>query len=1128
MATHDLDRTVRQFTAGKHVDWPPPPKPGPRSGPRAARPPRRTRCRPCARSSASPCSAPSASCRGRALRQPRRRRARELATFELRLGRDDLSNPFRVQEAFEGDHRRAIGAAGTSGSGAARTTSRSRSTGSRTARSASRWRCRGRWLAAVIAGPLEDLYPDVRLIERRAGPTGRASLSRLKKRRSYVLSLQTLRNYEHAFNESLVALLGLARGQPDRAARADPRPELMCTRARGGCSSAANADSTTATAATRSTSASTRSSRPRSSRARSRPSTARSATSTCASPATTRRAVRRVAGRSAQLRSENELVRRDMRLRRRLYARRIERALPNPLPGLRSAACSRPPSSPRSGSSRARAPSTPASRARRCGAPSRHPRSDRDPELRAAATTSTAPSGSRRSDRKYGHALIGGQGAGKTSCLRPAPRDRRAATATRAIVLIDAKGPLAEARARADPRATAPSTTSTSASPRSASTRSHIGASPGARAAVFVRALIEANPPGAIQAASDSFLRQAIAAVCAVEPRPTLWHVYRMLEFRRPSPLPRAASSTDSTSVAGHGLRPQLLAARVPRAARATAASHAQALNPPRNKLERLISTRETDLLLRHPYQLDLAGVIERGEVLSSTAPKRDVGEDNARLIMQLLLRCSTAPPSPAAPARRTSGGEYRCYSTRPTTCSPPRSRRCSPKAARPDSRPSSPGSTPPRSPTSIVRSGVRSLLQSISIFRMRETRRRPLARRARHGRLLRPHLDRPRRPRTAALLRRRHHPPDIHHAINLWVANGTPTPRLRRPDAPLEHLHDAAARRTPPPSATRPRRPPPQPPARPARTAPASNRPPTERDAQRTTRATSTATRDAHRAAASGRTGQPTNSSLGRPRGTRLMAPPASYRAAHRYDGAMLQRDNADRRRARGVPGLARATSRSSATSGATSFLDHRPARASSGGPAARGQAAPQAARQALPRRLPRPLPPRTAAQRLLPMDLPARRRRPQTPPTRRRDLDPAARFKPATVYRLRLRPPRPPTQRLGLAYRRLLGDRLLDWHGETPVQPPPERQQATWRSTKTGRRRPHKTPSRDRSSPTPLLEISRPRRASTTDLPDRVRPHPPRRQELRQVPPLRHLPHRWWHHTPRSPNRTTTRSPM
>ena len=46
-----------------------------------------------------------------------------------------------------------------------------------------------------------------------------------------------------------------------------------------------------------------------------------------------------------------------------------------------------------------------------------------------------------------------------------------------------------------------------------------------------MQALIDANPPGAIQAASDSFLRQAVAAVCAIEPEPTLWHVYAMLDF---------------------------------------------------------------------------------------------------------------------------------------------------------------------------------------------------------------------------------------------------------------------------------------------------------------------------------------------------------------------------------------------------------------------------------------------------------------------------------------------------------------------------------------------------------------------------------------------------------------------
>src|SRR5439155_136984 len=58
-----------------------------------------------------------------------------------------------------------------------------------------------------------------------------------------------------------------------------------------------------------------------------------------------------------------------------------------------------------------------------------------------------------------------------------------------------------------------------------------IKASPGVRAAVFLQALIDASPAGAIQAASDSFLRQAVAAVCTVEPQPTLSHVYRMLDF---------------------------------------------------------------------------------------------------------------------------------------------------------------------------------------------------------------------------------------------------------------------------------------------------------------------------------------------------------------------------------------------------------------------------------------------------------------------------------------------------------------------------------------------------------------------------------------------------------------------
>ncbi len=135
----------------------------------------------------------------------RRRRARQTTRWELRLGRDDLANPYRVQEAFEG----IVGAIGN------------------------RWYERiwrgcdhfalevhrlpdlsirftvaaPRVLGPAIRGPLEDLYPDVELIEVDGRPTWSNAVVRLKKRRRFVLSIQTTRNYEHAFTESLVALL---------------------------------------------------------------------------------------------------------------------------------------------------------------------------------------------------------------------------------------------------------------------------------------------------------------------------------------------------------------------------------------------------------------------------------------------------------------------------------------------------------------------------------------------------------------------------------------------------------------------------------------------------------------------------------------------------------------------------------------------------------------------------------------------------------------------------------------------------------------------------------------------------------------------------------------------------------
>src|SRR5439155_6168710 len=118
-------------------------------------------------------------------------------------------------------------------------------------------------------------------------------------------------------------------------------------------------------------------------------------------------------------------------------------------------------------------------------------------------------------DRKYGHALIGGQGGGKSSVLA-----RHFATDTRdrgrAVILIDPKGPLAELCLGLAPLGRTVHYLDLGR-PEMGVNPLTIDASAGARAAVFLQALVEANPPGAIQAASDSFLRQAIYAACLRE-----------------------------------------------------------------------------------------------------------------------------------------------------------------------------------------------------------------------------------------------------------------------------------------------------------------------------------------------------------------------------------------------------------------------------------------------------------------------------------------------------------------------------------------------------------------------------------------------------------------------------------
>src|SRR3954454_17584976 len=358
----------------------------------------------------------------------------------------------------------------------------------------------------------------------------------------------------------------------------------------------------------------------------------------------------------------------------------------------------------------------------------------------------------------------------------------------RAVILIDPKGPLAELCLGLVPAGRTVHYVDLGR-PEAGFNPLAIDAPPGVRAAAFVQALIDANPPGAIQAASDSFLRQAVAAVCAIEPEPTLWHVYAMLDFAgassyRERSIPRldAVQGADFARNYWHNEFRALVGDR---------GWAAQALNPPRNKLERLISTREIDTLLRHPHAIDLDEILEFGEILIVAGAKAAVGEDNTILVTQVLLQL----------LHRALQGQQELPEDRRPRVSlliDEAHNVLTPSVAKMLAEGRSAGleavfawQYSAQIRDEVIRSGVRSLLQSISIFRMREMEdARSLAGLAMEIYSDRISVDQDEQERL------RFSPDDvvklpIHRAINLWVADGVPRAGFLAHTLPMEELFD-------------------------------------------------------------------------------------------------------------------------------------------------------------------------------------------------------------------------------------------------------------------------------------------------------------------------------------------------
>ena len=535
VVSHDLGRTVRQFTAGKPVTWPPAPKPGARGGTDGpAHPSWSTRCSgPLRLAGLAALALGAVLCWPRAASPPPRgpRAGHLRAAPGPRRPVQPVPRPGGLR-GHRGGHLGALVPAAVGRPGPLRARG---PPAARQHRSASPWPPPRR-LVPAIAGPLEDLYPDVRLIEQPGRPAWAAAVTRLKKRRSHVLSLQTTRNYEHAFAESLAALLGQHEGQHHRAAGAHPGPRARARAARGGCSNAANAASTRAIAATRSTPACDSVVEAKELKG----ALETQHRSLCYfdlrvagdDPA----AVRRVAGLFGQLRSENELVRRDIRLRRAPLRppRRARAAQPAARPAHRASLSTSELATlwqlPRA---RAKLPSIPRATMRRAVAP---PEIAREPELELMRDEH-GPVGLAPDDRKYGHALIGGQGEARPACLAR-HWAIAAADPERAAVLIDGKGPLAEAAIGMVPADRTVHYLDLA--------RPEIGLQPAhhRRQPRRHRRRVRASPDrGQPARRHPSRLRQLPAPSHRRRLRrradPTLWHVYRMLELGGRSRLPR-------------------------------------------------------------------------------------------------------------------------------------------------------------------------------------------------------------------------------------------------------------------------------------------------------------------------------------------------------------------------------------------------------------------------------------------------------------------------------------------------------------------------------------------------------------------------------------------------------------
>lgn len=732
----------------------------------------------------------------------RQRARRAPVTVQIVLGRDDHASPYEVSKVFDGligqlrprwYERVALGA----------------DTFTLTLLNDPQQRT-FRFLLAVRADTLAGFehrlratYPDIRIRPHQtailapypaaaSGEDGapRRDLGwevvRLKKGRRWMWSLQTTRDYEHSLVESLAATMAGSRAPCAISLALTPAPLLLERRAA------------------------------RQLRAHEHQANAQAAVSPgdpgagsvveqrqikgaveavgrslaffdyrIAVPHDRPRLARQLAGVAQEARSEGTLKPRRIRLRRRLYVARVNHNLPPLLPALRTGVLSSAELATlwHLPTLRLKGVGLQRSGSRQIAASPAISRDRRDMLM----LDEHGPVGIRADDRRYGWMLLGGQGAGKSSALLR-HIGNTARDPSRALIVVDPKVDLARDALRVIPRGRTVHYLDLGApqigfNPFTILRSRNV--SPEVIADLFVSAIRETAGESAVGPRSDQFLRCAIAAVCTVEQQPTLAHAHRMLDPDDPSyrewVVDQLADYPDAEFLADFWGRS--FPARIATNPRFVA----EIMEAPRNKLSRFLAVASLARLATHPVPLDLAGIVDRGEILILNGNKGAVGEENAVLVGQVMVLCIQK----LLHQQQRRSKEKRRYITliideahnffRPsfaTMVSEGRSANIEVVAA---------FQYTAQITDERVRGGVKSLLQNISIYRLREFEdARAAAALAMDvfADTIRGDVEDARRLRID--------PIDIvnqpnHRAINLWLADGTPQHAFTATTLPIE-----------------------------------------------------------------------------------------------------------------------------------------------------------------------------------------------------------------------------------------------------------------------------------------------------------------------------------------------------